>query len=68
MNLQEKIDEYVDANGTTRDAIAEKLGMSRSSFFNKQRGSNEFSLSEAFNLSRILGVSLDELYALIAAV
>lgn len=38
-----------------------KLGISRSSLFNKLRGSNEFSLSEAFNLSRILGMTVDEL-------
>lgn len=42
-------------------AVADKLGISRSSLFNKLRGSNEFSLSEAFNLSRILGMTVDEL-------
>lgn len=62
MTLQEKVGQYVEANGTTRDAIADQLGISRSSFFNKLRGSYEFSLSEAFNMSRVLGVSLDEFY------
>ena len=51
----------------TRDALADSLGMSRSSFFNKVRGSYEFSLSEAYALSRILGVSLDELHELAVA-
>lgn len=67
MNLQEKIGQYVEARGTTRDAIAVQLGISRSSLFNKLRGDKEFSLQEAFNLSRILGISLDELYELTVA-
>lgn len=68
MNLQEKVGEYAEAKGTTREAIADKMGISRSSFFNKLRGSYEFSLSEAFTLSRILGVSLDDFYRLTKAV
>ena len=64
MNLQEKVGHYVEANETTMGAVADKLGISRSSLFNKLRGSNEFSLSEAFNLSRILGMTVDELFRL----
>lgn len=60
MNLSEKVGEYAKKNNETRDSIADKLGISRSSFFNKVRGSYEFSLSEAYKLSRLLGVSLDE--------
>lgn len=60
MNLQEKVGHYVEANKTTMGDVADKLGISRSSLFNKLRGSNEFSLSEAFNLSCILGMTIDE--------
>lgn len=67
MNLQEKVGRYVETNGTTMSAVADSLGISRSSLFNKLRGSNEFSLSEAFSLSRMLGLSLDELYQLTEA-
>lgn len=66
MNLQEKVGQYTEANGITRDALADQLGISRSSFFNKLRGSFDFSLSEAYSFSRILGVSLDEFYDLTA--
>ena len=62
--MQEKVGQYVEANQMTMGAFADKLGMSRSSLFNKMRGSNEFSLSEAFNMSLILGMSLDEFYRL----
>lgn len=67
MNLSEKVNEYAEKNGVTRDALADRLGMSRSSFFNKVRGSYEFNLSEAYALSRILGISLDELHELTVA-
>lgn len=67
MNLSEKVNEYAKTNGVTRSALADSLGMSRSSFFNKVRGSYEFSLSEAYALSCILGVSLDELHELVVA-
>ena len=64
MTLQEKVGQYVEDNETTMGAVADALGISRSSLFNKLRGSNEFSLSEAFALSRLLGLSLDDLYRL----
>lgn len=65
MSLQEMVGKYAEKHCMTKDAIADKLGISRSSFFNKMRGSYEFSLSEAFELSRMLGISLDDLYELL---
>lgn len=67
MNLSEKVGEYAEKNNETRDSIADKLGISRSSFFNKVRGSYEFSLSEAYKLSRLLGVSLDTMCSTLRA-
>lgn len=67
MTLQEKIAQYAELNGTTKESLADQLGISRSSFFNKLRGSYEFSLSEAFNLARILRISLDDFYKLTVA-
>lgn len=67
MKLSEKVNEYAERENRTRDSIADELGMSRSSFFNKVKGSYEFSLSEAYALSRILGVTLDEFHALAMA-
>lgn len=66
MSLQETVGRYIKANETTMEAVADRLGISRSSLFNKIRGSNEFSLSEAFGLSKLLGISIDELYQLTA--
>ena len=65
MNLQDKVSSYAEAEGVTREAIASEIGVSRSSVFNKGRGDNEFSLGEAFRLSRLLGVSLDDFHAMV---
>ena len=59
MTLQKKVGEYVEASGVTMGSVADTLGISRSSLFNKLRGASEFSLSEAFKLSRMLGMTLD---------
>ncbi len=67
MTLSEKVGEYAEKNGETKDSIADKLGISRSSFFNKLRGAYEFSFSEAYDLSRLLGISMDELHDLVAS-
>ena len=64
MNLSEKVGEYAEKNGKTRSSIADKLGMSRSSFFNKMKGTYEFRFSEAYELSRLLGVTLEALHEL----
>lgn len=66
MSLNEVINRYVEEKGVSKDALANSLGISRSSFFNKVNGRNEFSLSEAFKVSRMLGISIDQLYSLVA--
>ena len=63
MALREKVERYMNENNATFETVAEKIGVCRTSLFNKMRGDNEFSLSEAFRFSRLLGLSLDEFYA-----
>lgn len=62
MNIKQFVDAYVRENNTTKEALAEKAGIGRTSFFSKLRGASEFSLSEGYALSRILGITTDELY------
>lgn len=64
MKLEDKVQEYVEQNGTTRDELATKAGMKRRSFYYKLSGESEFSLEESYKLSRILGISVDEFYEL----
>ncbi len=65
--VQGAVSEFVEARNTTKEALATKLGFGRSAFFAKLRGSNEFTLGEAYRLSRELELTLDEFYAMTMA-
>jgi transcriptional regulator with XRE-family HTH domain len=47
--------------GLSQVEIAQRLGVSRSSYISFEQGKTEFSLSEAIKLSDIFGVSLEEM-------
>lgn len=55
------VTEYMDRTGDTLDSVAERLGMGRDSLAERLSGRVEFTLREAFDLSRILGCTVDEL-------
>ena len=65
--IQKAVNEYTARTGVTKEALAEKLGIGRTSLFLKLRGTSEFSLSEAHKLAKELGISLDDLCDLIAS-
>lgn len=60
--MQQAVTDYVSENNTTKDALIEELGFGRSAFFMKLRGDSEFTLSEAYRVSRKLGCTVDEIY------
>lgn len=62
--VQEAVTDFVEANDTTKDALAKELGFGRSAFFMKLRGDSEFTLPEAYRLSKAIGCTVDELYAM----
>ena len=62
--IQQAVSDYVADSNTTKEALAKELGFGRSAFFMKLRGDSEFTLSEAFRLSRTIGCTIDELYAM----
>ncbi len=47
--------------GFSQEEIAKEIKVSRSSYINIEQGKKELSLSEASNLARIFGISIDEL-------
>ena len=61
-SVKEAIEDYIAEENITKEALAVSLDMSRSSFFMKLRGANDFTLSEAYQLSRKLDCTLDEFY------
>ena len=60
-DLQAMIYGYVKAQGITKDDFAERLGIGRTSFYNKLAGRSQWYLWEAQKLSQMLGVSLDDI-------
>ncbi len=65
--VQQAVSDYVADSNTTKDALAKELGFGRSAFFMKLRGDSEFTLGEAYRLSRVLGCSIDELHSMTQA-
>lgn len=61
LNLRDHIDFYTDKNFMTVSEFAKLMGISRTSFYNKLSGKNQFLLSEAVELARMLGITVDEL-------
>lgn len=60
--IKQRVAAYSAETGTTRREIAERLGMPRSTFYDKLNGKrSDFSLKEAKGLADILGCSVSEL-------
>lgn len=66
MTLTEKVNQYVETHDTNREEIASQLGMNRQSLYNKLNGKTEFTMEEAYKLSRMLGITVDELAEAVA--
>lgn len=62
--IREYVNDYANDHNTTRDAIAAKAEIGRSSFYAKLRGASEFTLPEAYRLSKVIGCTIDELYSM----
>lgn len=65
--VKEALRQYMDDSGKTCDEVADDLGIGRTSLFNKMRGQYEFTLRESYELSRMLGVTMDEFYEMTRA-
>ena len=64
LKITELVNEYAARTGTTRQELADRLGMSRVSLYMRLKGSIEFSLSQAVKLAEILGCDLTDLVSL----
>ena len=53
---------YAKAAGYSMQNLAEEIGVSRRTLSNKINGVTDFTLSEAMQLKKILGKSLEEIF------
>lgn len=67
MTINQAVKDYVKKHGITKDAFAESVGIKRTSFFAKMRGASDFTLAEAFRMSRVLGCTMDDFYSMTKA-
>lgn len=56
-----KLNDCIKSSGIAKTKIAEKLGISRTSLFYKQKGVYEFTAGEIYKLKDILRLSLGQL-------
>ena len=59
--IRERVGAYLERDGETKKSIAHSLEMTTATLNNKLNGVTEFTMSEAIQLSKILGCTLSEL-------
>ena len=60
--IRERVGAYLEKTGESKSSLAERLGMGRTTLFQKMNGRSEFTLCEAQKLSQILNCSIDDLF------
>lgn len=60
--IEEHIKRYVNEHNTTVAAVANAIGISRSSIYDKMGGKRPWLLYEAADLAKFLGCRIDDLY------
>lgn len=59
--INEHISRFVKDTGTTKDAIAARIGLSRSAFYTRTNGTRPWILDEVIALADVLGITIQEL-------
>ena len=60
--IAERLDDYVAKHGTTREAVANAIGCSRTAFYQKLSGNSPFTLLEGYQLSLLFGCQVDDFF------
>lgn len=64
-SLDELVAAKTRSKGVTRKDLAKKVGMSENTFAAKVKGTSDFTLSEALNLSDLLEITLNDFCSLV---
>jgi DNA-binding XRE family transcriptional regulator len=59
--IKANIECYIDGHATTKDAIAQAMGISRSSLYDKLSGKRPWMLSEVIDLARFMNCTVNDL-------
>lgn len=63
--LEKALEHFKIDSGMTNDDIAELLGVTRQTLWSKLRGDTPINIKQAKQLADLLGMTLEELYAIV---
>lgn len=59
--IRQNVENYLDNNNVTKGALANRIGISRSTLYEKLDGNRPWLLDEAIALSELIGCTIDDL-------
>ena len=66
MAIKQRVGAYLEGTGSTKEQLAHDLGISRGALYAKLNGTSDFTLPEAYALSKLLGCTVEDLRVPIA--
>lgn len=61
-NIAERLEKYVAEHNTTKEAVAQAIGCSRTALYQKISGNSTFTLFEGYQLARLFGCEVSEFF------
>lgn len=62
-NIAERLEDYVSENNTTKEAVAQAIGCSRTALYQKISGNSTFTLFEGYQLALLFGCQVSDFFA-----
>lgn len=67
-NIAKRLEDYVAENNTTKEAVAQSIGCSRTALYQKLSGNSTFTLFEGYQLSLLFGCQVSDFFSTSPAV
>lgn len=61
-NIAERLEDYVSEHNTTKEAVAQTIGCSRTALYQKISGNSTFTLFEGYQLSLLFGCQVSDFF------
>lgn len=62
-NIAKRLESYVAENNTTKEAVAQEIGCSRTALYQKVSGNSSFTLFEGYKLALLFGCQVSDFFA-----